>query len=114
MAGRTDLSREQADRLADALHSTWGRFIMEHAAPVAGVAASVAPILTSSGTGGASGGIREKYRQFKEFLRSTGREELRPERLETAIKTLVHDPGAGLEQLKEFPGTWTGTAWPRH
>jgi len=59
VAGRTDLSREQADRLAEALHSTWGRFIMEHAAPVAGVAASVAPILTSSGTGG-SGSIREK------------------------------------------------------
>lgn len=102
VAGRTDLDRDQAERLTDALHSSWGRFILENTSTVAGAAATVAPLATSPASGAAPKGLADRYRQFKEFLRSTGREELQPERLEAAVKTLVQDPGAGLSELKLY------------
>jgi hypothetical protein len=101
VAGRTDLEKEQVEKTVDALHGAWSRFLGEHAhgrpgeRPVAEPAGSVAAAEASSS------GVAAKYRQFKEFLRSTGREELRPERLEEEVKTLVLDPQAGISQLKE-------------
>jgi hypothetical protein len=100
VAGRTDLDKDQVEKMVDALHGAWSRFLGEHAhgrpgeRPVAEPAGAVA-------AAGKSPGVAAKYRQFKEFLRSTGREELRPERLEEEVKTLVLDPQAGITQLKE-------------
>lgn len=98
VAGRTDLDKGQVDSMVDALHRTWSRFIGEHGPgrPGARLAVEPAPGASGSGQGGAA-----RYRRFKEYLRSTGREELSPERLEQEVKTLVLDPTAGLAQLRE-------------
>jgi hypothetical protein len=98
VAGRTDLDKSQVERVVDTLHSTWSRFLGEHApAQPTGTATNMPAMATA----GSSQGMISKYRQFKEFLRSTGREELRPERLEQEVKTLVMDPKAGLSQIME-------------
>jgi hypothetical protein len=97
VAGRTDLDKEQVERMVETLHSTWSRFLGEHAPGRPGERAAVEP----AGAKAPGQSVAAKYRQFKEFLRSTGREELRPERLEQEVKTLVLDPQAGITQLKE-------------
>jgi hypothetical protein len=100
VAGRTDLDKEQVERMVETLHGAWSRFLGEHAQgrpgerPVAEPPGSIA-------AAEASPGVAAKYRQFREFLRSTGREELSPDRLEQEVKTLVLDPQAGITQLKE-------------
>lgn len=96
VSGRTDLDRNQVEKMADALHSAWSRFLGENVPPQ--VQGAHMPALAESGT---PQGMVAKYRQFKEFLRNTGREELKPERIEQELKTLVLDPKAGLSQLKE-------------
>lgn len=98
VAGRTDLDKEQVERMVDGLHGTWSRFIGEHAPGRPGMRPAAEP---ASATAAPARNAVAKYRQFKEFLRSTGREELRPERLEQEVKTLVLDPQAGINQLKE-------------
>jgi hypothetical protein len=99
VAGRTDLDKEQVERMVGTLHSTWSRFLGEHAPGRPGERAAIEP--AGAKAAGQSQSVAAKYRQFKEFLRSTGREELRPERLEQEVKTLVLDPRAGITQLKE-------------
>ena len=100
VAGRTDLDQEQIEKMVDTLHATWSRFLGEHAPGRPGERPLAEPAGATPASGPSSG-VAAKYRQFKEFLRSTGREELRPERLEQEVKTLVLDPRAGISQLKE-------------
>ncbi len=99
VAGRTDLEKEQVEKMVDTLNGSWSRFLGEHAPGRPGERPKAEPAGTAA-PGQPSGAVA-KYRQFKEFLRSTGREELRPERLEQEVKTLVLDPKAGISQLKE-------------
>ncbi|HLP30762.1 MAG TPA: hypothetical protein VK150_05335, partial [Geothrix sp.] len=108
VAGRTDLSKEQIEKLTDSLHGAWDRFLGESGAPALEPAtADYTPgtALATAGSGpsssSAQGGILAKYKGFKEFLRNTGREELSPERLEQEVKTLVIDPRLGISQLRE-------------
>ncbi|HLP40754.1 MAG TPA: hypothetical protein VK465_04540, partial [Fibrobacteria bacterium] len=108
VAGRTDLSKEQIEKLTDSLHGAWDRFLGESGAPAPEpTTADYAPgtALATAGSGPTSssvqGGILAKYKGFKEFLRNTGREELSPERLEQEVKTLVIDPRLGISQLRE-------------
>lgn len=96
VAGRTDLDKQQVERVIGALHGTWSRFLGEHAPGRPGERPKGQPKSAVSRES-----LAAKYRQFKEFLRSTGREELRPERLEEEVKTLVLDPRAGLAQLRQ-------------
>jgi len=96
VAGRTDLDKQQVERMIGALHGTWSRFLGEHAPGRPGERPKGQPKPAVSRES-----LVARYRQFKEFLRSTGREELRPERLEEEVKTLVLDPRAGLAQLRQ-------------
>jgi hypothetical protein len=106
VAGRTDLDEAQVEKLVDTLHGAWARFLGEqHPQGRPGERPATEPP-SAAGAGAAgtslpSAGVSARYRQFKEFLRSTGREELRPDRLEQEVKTLVLDPQAGITQLKE-------------
>ena len=81
----------------DSLHGAWGQFLGEtgppHRSPPRRVRAWHRPgdgrqRLIQHGPEGSWPSTR-----FKEFLRNTGREELRPERLEQEVKTLVWIPG---------------------
>jgi hypothetical protein len=104
VAGRTDLDEAQVEKLVDTLHGTWSRFLGEQhpqGRPGARPAADPPGAAANAGASSPSTGVSARYRQFKEFLRNTGREELRPERLEQEVKTLVLDPQAGITQLKE-------------
>ena len=96
VAGRTDLDKQQVERMVGTLHGTWSRFLGEHAPGRPGERPKGQPK-----PAGSRESLAARYRQFKEFLRSTGREELRPERLEEEVKTLVLDPRAGLAQLRQ-------------
>jgi hypothetical protein len=106
VAGRTDLDKEQVERMADTLHSTWLKFLGENAPEPTRMAAEpgrgISPAMATAGGGsGSPQGIMAGYKRFKEFLRSTGREELKPERIEQEIKTLLLDPKEGLTQIRE-------------
>ncbi|MDB5048970.1 MAG: hypothetical protein JWO30_2041 [Fibrobacteres bacterium] len=104
VAGRTDLDKGQAERLAASLHYAWGKFILENAPAAAEnvPTAQAAPALASAGSSATqSGSMADRYRRFKEFLRSTRRGELQPDRLEAEVKTLVTDPKEGLSQVRE-------------
>ncbi len=94
VAGRTDLDKHQVERTVDTLHGAWTKFLGENAPAKPEGIADEADVP-------ASHGVMAKYKGFREFLKNTGREELKPERLEQEIKTLVLDPKAGLAQLME-------------
>ncbi|MDB5104937.1 MAG: hypothetical protein JWP91_2626 [Fibrobacteres bacterium] len=108
VAGRTDLEKDQVDRMVDSLYSTWSKFLGENAPAqppkytrFTEGEPSPAMATASGGSASAPQGVIGKYQRFREFLRSTGRDELQPERIEQEIKTLLMDPGTGLSQIRE-------------
>jgi hypothetical protein len=103
VSGRTDLDKQQVERMVDTLQSTWSKFLGEYQ-PAKGTEAQVTAggrELAPAEMGPSSEGVAAKYKRFKDFLHSTGRAELSPERLEQEVKTLVLDPKGGISQLKE-------------
>jgi hypothetical protein len=105
VASRTDLDKRQAERLVDSLHTTWGEFILENSPALADtVTDAQAAKADVAGTAGPSQGAGDRYSHFEQFLSSSPRSDLQPEKLELEVKTLVRDPGTGRESVRESLG----------
>jgi hypothetical protein len=105
VAARTDLDKQQADRLADALHTTWGEFILENSPALADtVTDAQAAKADVVGASGSPKGVSDRYSRFEQFLSSSPRGDLQPEKLDLEVKTLVRDPRTGRQSVRESFG----------